>query len=115
MALIGTLRERLGAVLVGFIFVSLLAFILGDITANNSVLFNDNKVGEINGHDVKLEEFQAAVEERRANYVLNFGRQPGEREMIAIRQQAWDLLVARHAIQPQFEKVAVTVSDEELV
>lgn len=77
MALIGTLREKLGAVLVGFIFVSLLAFILGDITANNSVLFNDNSVGEINGHEVSLEEFQAAVDERRANYVLNFGRSQG--------------------------------------
>jgi len=115
MALIGTLREKLGAVLVGFIFVSLLAFILGDITANNSVLFNDNSVGEINGHEVSLEEFQAAVDERRANYVLNFGREPGEREMTALRQQAWDLLIARHAIQPEFAEVGVKVTDEELV
>jgi len=115
MALIGTLREKLGAVLVGFIFVSLLAFILGDITANNSVLFNDNTVGEINGHEVSLEEFQAAVEERRANYILNFGREPGEREMTTLRQQAWDLLIARYAIQPEFKEVGVTVTDEELV
>lgn len=115
MALIGTLREKLGAVLVGFIFISLLAFILGDITANNSVLFNDNTVGEINGHDIKLEEFQAAVEERRANYFLNFGREPGEREMTTLRQQAWDLLIARYAIQPQFEKVGVKVTDDELI
>src|SRR5688572_10435449 len=101
MALIGTLRDRMGIVLVVFIFVALAAFILGELLTNNSVLFNQNEVGEINGESVSYEEFQNAVEERRANYVLNFNREPGEREMTTLRQQAWDLLVARYAIVPE--------------
>src|SRR5687768_8258833 len=115
MALIGTLRNKLGILLVVFIFLALLAFILGELLGNNSVLFNQNEVGEINGHSISNNEFQSAVEERRANYILNFNRQPGENEMNTLRQQAWDLLIARHAIVPQYEKVGIKVTDTEVV
>lgn len=115
MALIGTLRDKMGVVLVVFIFFALAAFILGDIFSNNSVLFNQNELGEINGQTISIEEFQSVVEERRANYVLNFNREPGEREMTTLRQQAWDLLIARYAIAPQYEKVGVAVTDAEVV
>lgn len=115
MALIGTLRDRLGIVLVIFIFVALAAFILGELLTNNSVMFNRNEVGEINGHTISYEEFQSVVEERRANYVLNFNREPGDREMTSLRQQAWELLIARYAIAPQYEKVGIAVTDNEVV
>lgn len=115
MALIGTLRDRMGIVLVVFIFFALAAFILGELLTNNSVLFNQNELGEINGQTISVEEFQSVVEERRANYVLNFNREPGEREMTSLRQQAWDLLIARYAIVPQYEKVGIDVTDAELV
>lgn len=115
MALIGTLRDKMGIVLVIFIFVALAAFILGELLTNNSVLFNQNEVGEINGHSISIEEFQSTVEERRANYILNFNREPGDREMISLRQQAWDLLIARHAIVPEYEKVGIQVTDNELI
>jgi peptidyl-prolyl cis-trans isomerase D len=115
MALIGTLRDRMGIVLVIFIFVALAAFILGELLTNNSVLFNQNEVGEINGHSISYEEFQSVLEERRANYILNFNREPGEREMTSIRQQAWELLIARYAIAPQYEKVGIEVTQNEVV
>ncbi len=115
MALIGTLRNKLGILLVVFIFLALLAFILGELLGNNSVLFNQNEVGEIDGHSISVNEFQSAVEERRANYILNFNRQPGENEMNSLRQQAWDLLIARYAIVPQYEKVGIKVTDTEVI
>lgn len=115
MALIGTLRDKMGMLLVIFIFLALAAFILGELLTNNSVLFNQNEVGEINGHSISYEEFQSAVEERRANYIMNFNREPGDREMTTLRQQAWELLIARYAIVPQYEKVGVQVTDEEVI
>src|SRR5690606_6633166 len=114
MALIGTLRDKMGIVLVVFIFVALAAFILGELLTNNSVLFNTNEVAEINGNSISYEEFQSVIEERRANYILNFNRQPGEREMVSLRQQAWELLIARYAIAPQYEKVGLQVTDAEV-
>lgn len=98
-----------------FIFVALAAFILGDLLTNNTALFGNNDVGEINGQSISIQEFQGVVEERRANYLLNFQREPGERELATLRQQAWELLIARYAIQPQYDKVGVAVTQEEIV
>jgi peptidyl-prolyl cis-trans isomerase D len=115
MALIGRMREKMGAWVAVFVFVAIGLFILGDLFSSNSLLFNRNDVGEIAGHTISLEEFQQAVKEREASYILNFGRQPGEREMITLRQQAWEMLILKYAIQPQFKKVGIRVTDDEVV
>jgi peptidyl-prolyl cis-trans isomerase D len=113
MALIGTLRSKMGTWVVVFVFVAIVAFILNDLLGNNSIFFRNDEVGVIAGHTVTYEEFQNAVQEREANYIMNFQRQPGEREMISLRQQAWDYLILRHAIQNQYGKVGVDVTVEE--
>lgn len=115
MAFIGRLREKMGAWVAVFVFVAIGLFILGDLFSSNSMLFNRNDVGEIAGHTISLEEFQQAVKEREASYILNFNRQPGEREMITLRQQAWEMLILKYAIQPQYEKVGLQVTDDEVV
>lgn len=114
MALIGTLRNKMGIGVVVFVFVAIAAFVLGDLFGNNGVLMGRNTVGEIAGTEISLEEYQAAIQEREANYMLNFGRSPGEREMTSIRQQAWELLIVRHAIEKQYSKVGITVPSAEV-
>lgn len=114
MALIGTLREKMGTWVVVFVFVAIISFIGSDLFSNNSVLFNDNEVGEIAGTSVSAEEYQQMIQEREANYILNFGRKPGDREMGMIREQAWELLILRHAIEKEYEKVGVDVTVDEL-
>ena len=106
----------MGTWVVVFVFVAIGLFILGDLFSGKTSVFtmNSNDVGEIAGHTVSLEEFQQIVKEREANYILNFNRQPGDREMPTIRQQAWELLILRYAIQPQFQKVGVEVTTEEV-
>ena len=72
MALIGTLRDKMGILLVIFIFVALAAFILGELLTNNSVLFNQNEIGEINGNTIMIPPFTfivQATEENRINTV----------------------------------------------
>lgn len=115
MAFIGTLRSKMGTWVVVFVFVAISAFVLGDLFSNNSFLFDDDSVGEIAGHKVTLNEYQQAVREREANYMLYFNRQPGDAEMPTLREQAWEMLILRHAIEPQFKKLGVTVSDDEMV
>jgi peptidyl-prolyl cis-trans isomerase D len=116
MALIGTLRNKMGTWVVIFVFVAIASFIVGDLFSGNSSILNwgQKNVGEIAGREVSIDEFQNAIREREANYSLQFGRQPGDREMPALRQQAWDLLIARHAIQSQFSKVGIEVTDDEV-
>ena len=117
MALIGTLRTKMTKWVVGFVALAIVSFILNDLFGSGpTAIFGgtDNTIGEIAGKEISLEEFQAAVQERENNYILNFGRQAGDREMISLRQQAWDLLIARHAIVPEFEKVGVKVPSDEI-
>jgi peptidyl-prolyl cis-trans isomerase D len=114
MALIGSLREKMGIGVVVFVFVAIASFVLGDLLGNNSVLLGDNSVGEIGGRTISAEEYQQAIQEREANYFLNFGRQPGDREMPTIRQQAWEMLILRHAIEKEFDATGVTVTIDEM-
>jgi peptidyl-prolyl cis-trans isomerase D len=116
MALIGTLRNKMTKWVVGFVAVAIAAFILNDLFGNGprSVFGNENTVGKIGGSTIRLEEYQAAVQERENNYILNFGRQPGERERPLLQQQAWDMLISQKAIKPQFEKVGVKVTTDEI-
>jgi peptidyl-prolyl cis-trans isomerase D len=117
MALIGTLRTKMTKLVVGLVAIAMIAFIVGtDLFGNGPrSIFGGNKntVGEIAGHTVSLDEYQSAIQERENNYILSFGRQPGEREQTQIRQEAWELLILRYAITPQFEKVGVTASADE--
>jgi len=116
MALIGTLRNKMTKWVVGFVAVAIAAFVLNDLFGNGPTSVfagSDNSVGEIAGKTISLEEFQAAVQARENSYILNFGRQPGEKEMPALRQEAWDLIVSRYAIIPQYEQVGVKVTSDE--
>lgn len=118
MALIGTLRTKMTKLVVGLVALSMGAFIVGgDLFGNGprSVFGGDkNTVGEIAGHSVMIDEYQAAVQERENAYMLNFGRQPGEREQPQLRQEAWELLILKYAVTPQFEKVGVKVTSDEV-
>lgn len=113
MAIIGTLRDKMGKWVAVFVFVAISAFILGDLLSNNSMIFNNDSVGEIGGHEISLKEYQNAIQEQQNNYILNFSRQPSERELISLRQQAWERLIARYAIETQYEEVGVEVTAAE--
>ncbi|RTQ48389.1 peptidylprolyl isomerase [Hymenobacter gummosus] len=116
MALINTIREKSGWA-VGTVAVGMLLFIVGgDLIGGRSQLFNrqDTSVGEVNGEDISLEEFNAAVDQAKDGFAAQNNRQPNEQELQGIREQAWNQLVFKRAFQPQFDKLGLTVSDEEL-
>lgn len=102
---------------VGFVAIAMIAFIVGSDLFGNGPrsIFGGNKntVGQIAGHSISLDEYQAVVQEREYNYTVNMGRKPGEREQPQLRQEAWELLILKYAITPEFEKVGVSVTSEE--
>jgi peptidyl-prolyl cis-trans isomerase D len=92
MALMNTLRNKMGKVVVALIGIAILSFVLTDLLGGqNSILLrggNDRTVGEIAGEDVDIEEYANLVENMKANYRSNFGRAPGEAEERTLREQA---------------------------
>src|SRR4051812_2480162 len=117
MALIGTLRNKMTKWVVGFVAVAIVSFILNDLFGNSPTSIfggTDNSIGQIAGDRISIEEFQNTTQELENNFLRSMGRQPSERDMIGIREQAWTLLIARHAIQPQYQKVGSEVTTEEM-
>lgn len=117
MALINTLRDKAGKVLVVAIGLAIVSFILADLLGPNSFLFGgqSNDVGEIAGRKITYQDFQRRVENMKNNYILNTQRTPSEAEMSTIRQQAWELLIVDIAFQDQYDELGLTLSDEEKI
>lgn len=101
---------------VGFVAVAISAFVLNDLFGNGptAVFGNDNTVGEIGGSDISLKEYQDAIQERENSYIMNFGRQPGDRERPLLQQQAWEYLIAQKAIKPEFTQTGIQVTTDEI-
>jgi len=104
---------RLVAFAIGF---AILSFVLADLFGQNSFIRGtNNNVGEIDGDDISHDEYQNQIDELSASYSFNFGRNPSEQEMATIRDQAWELLIVKHAYQNQYDKIGLEVKDDELV
>ncbi|WP_421874688.1 peptidylprolyl isomerase [Marinoscillum sp.] len=117
MALINTLRKRMGKIVVAFVAFSMFAFILTNLFQSNSFLFggNDRNIAEIAGKDISYEEFQAKVDELSYVFAVNNGREPQANEQKTIREQAWNALILDNAYYPQFAALGIQVTETEQV
>ena len=117
MALINTIREKSGWA-VGTVAIGMLLFIVGgDLVGGKNRLFgrNDNVVGEVAGQKVERADFEAALEQAKQGFVAQQQRQPDEQALGYLRDQAWNQTLYRLAFQPEYEKLGLTVSDDEKV
>lgn len=117
MALISTLRKRMGKIVVGFVAFSMFAFILTDLFQSNSALLggNDNNIAEIAGKDISYEQFQAKVDELAYVFAINQGREARGEEMDQVRTEAWNALIIDNAYASQYEELGIQVTDAEIV
>lgn len=115
MALINTLRKRMGKIVVAFVAFSMFAFILTDLFQSNSTLFggDDRNLAEIAGTDISYEEFQAKVDELSYVFAINNGREAQGAELKTIRDQAWNALILQYAYYPQFAELGITLTEAE--
>jgi len=115
MALINTLRNKMGKFVVVVIAIAILSFVLADMLGPNSTLFggSQNEVGEIAGETIMFQEYQQAIEEREQEFALYTGRQPTQQQTSTIREQAWELLINRYAFQKQYDALGITVPEDE--
>ena len=117
MALINTIREKSGWA-VGTVAVGMVLFIVGgDLVGGNSRLFGgrDQSVGEVAGQKVDINDYNNALEQAKQAFVAQQQRQPDEQALGFLRDQAWNQTIYRLAFQPEWEKLGLTVSDDELV
>ena len=116
MALINKIREKSGWA-IGFIAIGLGIFVVGgDLLGPNSrLLGNDqNIVGEVAGEEITYQEFDAVFQQIKANYENQSGRAATENELAMIREQAWNNLIYKIALQKEYDRLGITVTEEEL-
>jgi peptidyl-prolyl cis-trans isomerase D len=117
MALINTIREKSGWA-VGTVAVGMLLFIVGgDLVGGKNRLFNrnENVVGEVAGEKVELADYNNALEQAKQAFIAQQQRQPDDQAMGYLRDQAWNQTIYRMAFKPEWDKLGLTVSDDELV
>lgn len=117
MALINKIREKSG-IAVTVIAISLIFFMVGgDLLGPNSMLGGNNNqvVGEIAGKEINIKDFQSRVDGFRQNYEAQSGRSLSETELVGLRDQAWNQFIVDIAYKKQFDKLGLTVTDDELV
>ncbi|AWM34065.1 peptidylprolyl isomerase [Hymenobacter nivis] len=117
MALINTIREKSGWA-VGTVAIGMLLFIVGgDLVGGKSKLFggNDNVVGEVAGQKVALADYNNALEQAKQQFTAQQQRPPDDQALSYLRDQAWNQTIYRLAFQPEWDKLGLAVSDDELV
>jgi peptidyl-prolyl cis-trans isomerase D len=117
MALINKIREKSG-IAVTVIAISLIFFMVGgDLMGPNSMLGGNNNqvVGEIAGKEINIKDFQTRVDGFRQNYEAQSGRTLSESDLGSLRDQAWNQFIVDIAYKKEFDKLGLTVSDEELL
>ena len=117
MAIISTLRDKMGKFLVVVVGFSIAAFVLGDILGPNSSIGNQNQniIGEINGEEIDLVRFNSIFEQLSYNFSLNNGRSPNTQEIVGIRDQAWEKLINDISYVYQYNELGIVVTDKESV
>lgn len=117
MALIGTLRNKMGKIVVGAIMVTMLSFLFTDLIGNSTLMGGgaNQDIAEMAGESITNEKFQAKVDELSYNFALNTGRNPAQEELDGIRNQAWNALIMESAYQNQFDELGLIITSEEQV
>ncbi|GAB4133246.1 MAG: SurA N-terminal domain-containing protein [Bacteroidia bacterium] len=109
MTILARIRSRVG-LLVGIIFLALLAFVLTDLFNSQRGLFggNANNIGEINGNAISYAEFRNKMDEYAQ------GRQMNETEQNQLSEGVWQEYVEKYVFEPQYSSLGILVSDDEL-
>lgn len=117
MAIIGSIRNRMGILIVIFVGFALLAFILGDfLTTNRSFIGgNDNSLAVISGEKIDPQTFDAKVKETEELMKLqqNAETLTAEQQDMA-RNQAWQQLLNDKIYGDQISKLGLTITDDEV-
>lgn len=116
MAIINTLRNKMGKVLVVLLALVMIAFVGGEFfTSLGPGTSQDADIAEMAGSSISNTRFQNKVDELSYNFAINSGRNPLQQETEQIRNQAWNALIIDNVYQEQFDELGLAVTNAELV
>jgi peptidyl-prolyl cis-trans isomerase D len=117
MAVIGTIRNKLGPFIVIIIGLALAVFVLEMAINSNTNLLGSTKdvVAEIGGEKIKIQQYQKLIDEMTANYIMQSGQRNIDQNLTyALREQAWTQMINDYINQTEYAMLGLSVSTEEL-
>ena len=115
MSVLEKLRKRSG-LLVAIVGLALLAFVLTGLFERGSALGGtDKNVGEIAGKAIDYASFNAKVQEAIESKKRNSEKKVlDESEVDGVIQQVWNQAINENVMNKEYEKLGISVSDDEL-
>ena len=118
MAVLETIRVKLGILITVLIAVALLSFIIDPSTLQSvtASMSSNYDVGEINGKSISYNDYQADVDKFTAiNEILTGGSVQNEQQQASVRNAAWQALVDKYLFIKNAQKAGINVSEEEMI
>src|ERR1035437_2793627 len=116
MATLEKIRSK-GVLLVVVVGLALLAFIVGDFLKEGKNYFNQSqeRVAKIEGEDIKIKDFTAAIDQMTEVYKIETGKTELSEEMLSqLRQSVWESMVNEKILNAEAKKLGLAVSKDEL-
>ncbi|HTL83328.1 MAG TPA: peptidylprolyl isomerase [Bacteroidia bacterium] len=110
MTILSRIRSRVG-LLVGIIFLALLAFVLTDLFNSQHGFFagsSKDDIGEISGHTITYTEFMNRMKE------VSKGKNLSETEQSSLAEGIWQEMLDKYIYQPQYDALGIQVGVDEL-
>ena len=117
MAVLETIRVKLGVLITVLIAVALLSFII-DPSTLQSVASSSSKydVGEIDGKSISYVDFQTDVDRfTTINEIITGSSASSEEQQLSIRNAAWQSFLDKYLFIKNAEKAGIHVGEEEMV
>ena len=118
MAVLETIRVKLGVFITVLIAVALLSFIIDPSTLQSvsSSMSSKYDVGEIDGKSISYTDFQADIDKFTAlNEIMTGSSVQNEEQQISIRNAAWQSLIDKYLFIKNAKAAGLNVGDEEMV
>ena len=118
MAVLETIRVKLGILITVIIAVALLSFIIDPSTLQSvsSSMSSKYDVGEINGKSVSYNDFQADIDKFTViNEIMTGSSAQNEQQQNNIRNAAWQSLVDKYLVIKNANAAGINVGEEEIV
>ncbi|MEP1305197.1 MAG: SurA N-terminal domain-containing protein [Balneola sp.] len=115
MGLMETLRNGTKYIVIILIVSFGLIWVLADVDFFGAMNAGPNNLGQVNGDDISLQEYNQRVQYYNNLYVQQTGNSMTPEITALYEQQVWDELVNSRLIEQKMDELGITVTDSELL
>ena len=117
MATLQKIRDRFGIIVAALIGLSLLSFIIFTGTGSNSIFSNKNKqfeVARVAGKSISIMDYNRRVSNLTEIYKISGNNNMDEATSKKVREQVWEDMIRENILTPEYKKLGLDVSPDEL-